>query len=326
MIKKKKAIFFTFIAVAIMAIAILIFTPQADVSLEKDTQSIRAKISAVNGYVDDLQSQYFETVLRALAYDSVLSLALYENSTGSFLGNFDSAFSEVILTGKINGIDIDSVTGKKIMSNNTLADWNKRISGTAKDALNVNTTIIINNVSAFQTTPWNIDAMLDVNLTVTSDVAEWRARKTIRTAFSIEGLPDPYSLVNTKSTSSYANTIKKSTVNFNQWNIGNVRESLRNSTHIYWQDSNAPSFLMRFTNTISSSGCCGIESFVNPNKLTPSDQKESYIDYLFWSHRFKDDCTQLYNVNGLWDEFSFFKLDFDDVAKYNLTQTASKTC
>ncbi len=326
MIKKKKAIFFTFIAIIIMAIAILIFTPQADVSLGKDTQSIRAKIGAVDNYVDDLQSQYFETVLRASAHKAVLSLALYENSTGTFLGNFDSAFSEVILTGKINGVDIDSITGKKIMLNNTLSDLNKRISETAKDALNVNTMIIVNNVSAGQTNPWNIDAMLDVNLTVTSDVAEWRARKTIRTMFSIEGLPDPYYLVNTKSTSSYTNTIKKSGVAFNQWNIGNARESLRNGTYIHWQDSNAPSFLMRFTNTVSNSSCCGIESFVNSNKIMPSDQKESYIDYLFWSHRFKDDCTQLYNINGLWDEFNFFKLDFDNVLRYNLTQNSAKTC
>ena len=83
---------------------------------------------------------------------------------------------------------------------------------------------------------------------------------------------------------------------------------------------------MRFTNTISSSSCCGIESLVNPNKISPSDQRESYVDYLFWSHRFSNDCTQLYNINGLWDEFSFFKLELDHVVRYNVQGTATKTC
>ena len=85
--------------------------------------------------------------------------------------------------------------------------------------------------------------------------------------------------------------------------------------------------LMRFTNAITNSSCCGIESMVNPNKVNPSDQIESYADYHFWSHKFANNCTQLYNITGLWDEFRYFKLDFEHVARYNITaQDAVRTC
>ena len=212
------------------------------------------------------------------------------------------------------------------MFNNTLTDWNNRIANTARDTLNVNTTISVNSVSLSQAKPWNIDPQLDINFSVKSNVAEWRKNAIIKTTTSIEGLPDPYYLVNTRP-NSYTNIIKKSTVEFNQWSIAKLREHLRNGTYVHWENSDAPSFLMRFTNTINTSSCCGIESLVNPNKISPSDQRESYVDYLFWSHKFSNNCTQLYNITGLWDEFRYFKLDLAHVARYNITaQDAVVTC
>ena len=322
---KKRGIFFTFIAITVMAVFIIVFTPQASVSLNKDTQAIKTRVSAIDNYVNDLENSYFETVLRATTFKTILSLSFYMNSTGAYLSDFDSAFSEVATTGRINGILIDTITGKKMMENSTLTDWNNRIIATAKDTLNVNTTIIINNVSAFQTQPWVIDSRLSLNLTVLSNVAEWRKSATITTTIGIEGFHDPYYLVNTNK--AYTNQIKKSTVEFNQWNITKVRERLRNGSYMYWQNSDAPSFLMRFTNTTSPSECCGIESFVNPNKIAPSDRIESYVDYLLWTHKFANNCTQLYNITSLWDEFNYFKLDLEHLVRYNITSAdAVKTC
>lgn len=321
----KKGIFFTFIAITIIAVFLVVFTPQADISLQKDTKSIGARIGVIDNYITDLENRYFETILRASSYKTILSLIYYMNSTGSYIANFDSAFSEVIMTGNINGVPIDSITGKKIMENNTLTDWNSKIIAAAKDTLNVDTTITILNVSAFQTKPWGIDSSMLVNYSVHSNVAEWKRSALITATISIEGMHDPYYLVNTNK--AYTNQVKGSTVEFNKWSIAKVREHLRNGTYVHWENSDAPSFLMRFTNTISSSSCCGIESLVNPNKISPSDQRESYADYFFWSHKFANNCTQLYNITGLWDEFRGFKLDFDHVTRYNITaQDAVRNC
>lgn len=331
--RKKKGIFFTLIAITIMALFILIFTPQADVSLEKDEKSVAARISSIDNYVNDLQNRYLEDTLRASTYKAILSMIYYMNATGNYMADLDSAFYEVILNGTIidppgsgNHENIDSIIGRKIMENSTLSNWSDKITLIAMDALNVNTTIKVVNASVYQNKPWEIYSKIDLNLSVYSSVAQWNKSISVITAISIEDFLDPYYLVNTRGVdASYANQIKESGLQFSQWNISHVREHLRNGTYVHWQDSDAPSFLMRFTNTISNSSCCGIESLVNPNKIAPSDQSESYADYLFWVHKFNKNCTQIFNITnpltegGVWDEFRFFKLDFNHVTRYNIT-------
>lgn len=332
LIYSKRGIFFTLIGITVIAIFITVFTPQADISLQKDTEAVATRINSVNNYVDDLENEYFETIIRATGYKAILSLIFYINSTQSYIADLGPAFSEVVINGTLNGVPIDTITGKKIMDNNTLTNWSNRIIETAKNTLNVNTTMSISNVSVYQTKPWSIDAKLIVSFTVNSNVAEWKKENvTITASLSIEGLSDPYYLVNTNGL--YSTKIKKSSIEFNQWNISNVREHLRNGTYVYWQNPDAPSFLMRFTNTTTNSSCCGIESLVNPNKITPSEQIESYVDYLFWTHAYNTKCSELYNITnpstggGLWDEFRYFKLDLSHVIKYNITsQDAVRTC
>lgn len=333
-IKGNKGIFFTLIAITVMAIFVLVYTPPADITLQKDAESIKSRIETVDRYVDQLEDQYFENVLRASAYKTVLSLIYYINSSDppQYITNFDAAFYEVIMQGNINNVPIDSITGRKIMDNNSLANWTAKINHTAKDTYNVNTSIRINNVSASQSKPWSIDIYLNLNFTVQSDVAVWiKNNVTIRTSIDIEGFHDPYYIVNTNRL--YSPRIKRSSVEFNKWNISKAREHIRNSTYVHWQDSEAPNFLMRFTNNIAASNCCGIESIADPNKITPSDQRESYADYLFWTHAYNSQCPLLYNITkpptniGLWDEFRFIKLDVEHVVKYNITDEYVKgTC
>ena len=322
----KKGIFFTFIAITIMAVFILIYTPPTDITLQKDKESVKSRISIIDRYVDELEEQYFETVLRASSHKAILSLIYYINSSDppQYLANFDAAFYEVIMNGSISNIPVDSVTGRKIMDNNTLSNWTAKIVNTAKDTYNVNTSIEINNVSASQSKPWAIDVALSLNFDIKSEVASWKKENvTIKASVDITGFHDPYYIVNTNR--QYSPIIKKSSVEFNKWNISDVREHLRNATYVHWQDSEAPNFLMRFTNSIEASNCCGIESLVDPNKISQPDQRESYADYLFWPHTYNSQCSLLYNITnpqtgqGLWDEFRYFKLDFDHVIKYNIT-------
>ncbi|MBI1936104.1 hypothetical protein HYS31_06705 [Candidatus Woesearchaeota archaeon] len=319
----KKAIFFTFIAITIMALFIILFAPSTDTSLESNSgQALRARISVVDSYVSDLQNRYFEMMLRAATYKTALSLVFYMNATDSYLPNLDSVFQEVIINGTINKVPIDSFTKKKLMENSTLKNLSDKIIRSANDTLNVDTVIIIKNVSVFQTGPWNIDSKLNVNFSVKSNVAQWSKSAVVVSSVSIEGLYDPYYLVNTNG--AYSSQIKRSSIGQNMWNITKVRAHLRNGTYVYWQNSNAPSFLMRLTNTITNSSCCGIESLVNPNKISPSDQMRSYVDYQFWGGS-SIPCSQIYNITnwltggGLWDEFRFFKLDLNHTVLYNIT-------
>lgn len=330
----KKGIFFTFIATTIIVLLILVYTPSADITIQKDTESVKSRIGVIDRYVDELEEQYFETVLRASSHKAVLSLIYYINSSDppQYLANFDAAFNEVVMNGSMNGISIDTITGRKIMDNNTLSNWTAKIISTATDTYNINTSIKIINASASQSKPWAVDVYTTLSFDIQSEVASWKKDNfTIKTSIDIEGFHDPYYIVNTNRR--YSPTIKKSSIEFNKWNITYAREHLRNSTYVHWQDSEAPSFLMRFTNTIQASNCCGIESLIDPNRISQPDQRESYADYLFWSHQYNSQCSLLYNITnpqtgqGLWDEFRYFKLDLDHVVKYNITsEYAVGTC
>lgn len=335
-IMNKKGIFFTFIAITLMVVFIIIFTPQADVSFQKDNQAVKKRIYSIDNYVNELETIYFSTVLRANAYKTILSLIFYINSTGSYLADLNAAFMEVSINGTINEVPIDSSINKKIMQNNTLTNWSNKIIQTAKDTLNVNTTIIIKNVSVFQTKPWEIDVALHINISVVSSTAQWRKEAIVTTSIPIEGLHDPYYIVNTYVPGLggvYTNQIKQSSVEYGKWNLTQVREHLRNGTYVHWQDSDAPNFLMRFTNLLEPSPCCGIGSLVNPNKINPSDQIQSYVDYSFWSSAFSSQCNLLFNITkppteqGLWDEFPFLKVDVNNTVLYNITEEyAVGTC
>lgn len=323
---QNKGIFFTFIAITMMALFILIYTPQADISIQKDNQAVKNRISSIDNYVSDLESNYFEIVLRAATYKTILSLVYYVESTGLRISDLDSAFSEVIVNGTIKGVPVDAITGKKIMENNTLTNWSNKIVETGRDTYNVNTTIKINNVAVSQTKSWNIDSRLNIDVNVKSNVAEWNKKNVIITAtIAIEGFDDPLYIINTNK--AYINKIKRSSVEFNKWNISQVREHLRNGTYVHWENSDAPNFFMRFGNITTNSSCCGIESLVNPNKINPSDQIESYADYLFFNQTYLTQCSQLYNITGLWNEFRYFKLDISHLTRYNITaQDAVRNC
>ena len=323
--KKLNAIFFTFISLTIMAILILIFTPQADITLQKDTKAANSRIVYLDNYIRTLKNGYMVSVLEATSQKTLLSLTLYTASTKKPLNDLDASFAEVMLNGTINGVQIDSITGKKIMENNTVTNWTSRIASISRDTFNINVSITLKSVSLNQSNPWNVDLKLVMNYNIKSNVADWNNDNvTVGTTLSIEGFDDPLYLVNTGGI--YSNKIKKSSLEFDKWNITFVREHIRNGTYVHWQDSAAPSFLMRFSNITTNSSCCGIESLINPNLVSPSDQTGSYVDYLFFNQTYINQCSRLYNITnpltgkiGLWDEFRFFKLDVDSITNYNIT-------
>ena len=317
----------------IMAILVIVYTPQADITIQKDTKAMRLRIDSINNYINDLENEFMITVMKATAQKTLTSLIDYTGITHSPVKDFDAAFAEVMLKGTINNVAIDSITGKKIMENNTLSNWTLRFIEAGKDTYNVNTSITVYNATANQTTPWDVDIILKISIDVKSNLAEWKIENaTLRASIGIEDFYDPMYLMNTKGL--YPNRIKISDVEFSQWNITLVREHLKNGTYVHWQNSDSPSFIMRFSNLTTNSSCCGIESLVNPNLIAQPDQAGSYVDYLFWNQTYISKCTQLYNVTnptagniGLWDEFRFFKLDLDHITMYNITpEYAVRSC
>ena len=323
----RKGIFFTFISIIIMSVFVIIFTPSSHISLDKNLFSIKARISSLDGFVNDLKHTYFENILRASTQKTILSLIYYMNETDSYIANMDAAYAEVATTGMIAGTPIDIITGKKIMENNTIQNLTERIIISGLDVYNINLTLNFSNFRITQTNPWEIEAYMDAGYTLTSEVASWNeSNLTVKAKIPIDGMLDPMFLVETNGL--YERRIKRSTLQFDEWNLSHVRDQISNGTYVHWEFSSAPSYLMRFTRTIENSSCCGIHSLIAPGNLTPTlsaDQAKSYVDYMFWNNSLLNDCLRIYNIShkpqnlGLWDQFNYFKLDLGHLTKYNIT-------
>ena len=322
----KKGMFLTFIAISLIAALIVIFTP-SDINLSGDVQAIKTRVSNVNEYVSDLESVYLENALKATGRRTIIALIKYMEAKTMFLTSFDDAFSEVLLDGTIGGILIDDIIDPDIMTDNTYNDLINEIKTTAEQTFNVDTVYDISDIRVYQTRPWFIEVEADIIFSVTSETASWTRDVIIKTEISVENFDDPYYLVNTEG--SYINKIRKSDTKFDEWSDEKVIDFIEDGNYTHFEDSQAPSFLMRFYNDISASSCCGIESLVNPNNDAITGKDVSYVDYKYWSTtgNCNDPPYSIYGVTGIPNNgFPNFKLDFDHVAKYNLLAGAEKIC
>ena len=331
----KKGMFLTFISISLIAVLIIIFTP-SDITLRKDASVVETRASNVNNYVLDLENVYLERTLHATGTKTIIALIEYmeaetiRTGTEVFLTDFEADFKQVLLYGTIGDPPqpIDNFFDPDIMTGNTYDDWIDKIIITAKDVFNVDTTFTINGIKVYQIRPWFVDVDADVSFSVYSETASWNKENAIiKAEIEIENFNDPYYLVSTGG--SYANKIRKSGTKFDEWNIEKVKDFIRDGNYTHWENGNAPSFIMRFTNNLGASSCCGIESLVNPNNPAISDKDVSYADYKYWSATLLCPNSNLYIVNGITGPsplFPNFKLDLDHVVKYNLLPNAVLKC
>jgi len=313
---RKRGIFLTFISIVIIAAIIIIFTP-SNINLEKDIPVIKTRVSNVNEYVVDLENVYLERTLQATGRKTLIGLISWVRDNGFFpdSAEFESAFSETLLTGEYNGNPIDGMVG------NTYNDWLNSIKTTADSTFNVVTSFTVNNINVQQISPWFVDVEADITLSVTSETASWNKNVIIKTEIPIENFNDPYYLFNTEG--SYVNKIRQSGTKFDEWGVEKVNNFIIDGNYTHFENSQAPSFIDRFTNNIAPSSCCGIESLVNQNNPAITDKDVSYVDYLYWSTTPACPSSTLYTITGI---TGYFKIDFDHLVLYNLVSEGSLKC
>jgi len=324
----KKGIFFTFISITLMAALIIIFAPSAAVNIGADAPVVKTRVTTVNNFVYALENSYFESILKVSSHKAIQTLISYSNANGFFadLSEVKSKFSEVVVNGTIN-----KIPQPEMIEGNTIKNWTDRIANVSKNTLNINSEFTVNEVNISQSRPWLVDLRMNISFLVSSETASWDIKNYIVDAeLSIEGFNDTYYFVN--SWGAYKNRINRTNTTFDKWDRDKVRYHIGNATYVHFENSEAPSFLQRFTNDFSDiqqKTCCGIESLVNPNKII-TQKYSSYVDYMFaWSAT--PDCNSadpsLYIITGISDaEYPNFKLDFDHVVKYKLTDYDVQIC
>jgi len=322
----KKGVFFTFISLLLLTTLIVLFKPETEISFNKEIEAEEIRVAKLDNFIKNFENVYLPDSIRLSGSRALTALTLYMVTEG-FLADLQPAFTEVLLNGTIDGTPIDDITGEEIMKDNDLTYWINKVESSAEDTLNIGLSgpsepdFELKDVKIGQTTPWLVDINLTISYNLSSETAYWeRSNISISAKLSIASLYDPLYSVNTNR--DYEKNITQTDIEFGEWNADNLSLFIGEEEYVHWENSNAPSFLMRFTEDFSSSECCGIESAVNPDKLTAQENRV-YIDYSFFNPAVAD-CSSpgiLYTINGISNDF---KLDWSNVVKYNVTGDASE--
>ncbi|MBI2133389.1 hypothetical protein HYU11_01765 [Candidatus Woesearchaeota archaeon] len=348
---RKRGVFFSIIAIMLVLILTIAFTPLGHISYKDRIPSISGRINAGNNYVKSIKEGYFKSAVETSGRGALVALTLLVNKT-TYLpdyGSVNSTFIELMINGSVNGTPIECYLDNKplaasdcmpvlntsysVMRNRTLLFRLSQMENASRDVLLIETEFRKSMdgyyARLFQdssTGPWGVGVTVSSNYTVDASVSHWNISQNLTVIVPVEGILDPVYLVN----ASFNNTIVRS--NSTVWDAGNLSMLVEDMKYVY--EPTAPSFLMRLYYNLSNGGgsvsgstCCGIESPVNPNRLNiPKCTKKSYIDWCFYNRELYN-CTggMLFNINGVTtyvdgNKYIGFKLDLNhSVVTYNLS-------
>ncbi len=310
---QRKAIFFTATSILIVSFILSAFAYPTYVSQKYEVDAIKTRVDVANNHVADLRNIYLPRTIRVSGYRALYALTDYVKSGGSISDEADlnDLFKEVLLEGTISGVEQD------IMSGYSLFEKLDEIQKKSSDALRLRTSFTKDydriKVKVYQselTGPFSVGINVTINYTVNVIAAFWNKSEEIEAIFSFEGLSEP--LLISPSKAGYENVIRQR--NNTALNITGFYYHVNSMTYDF--NKNAPSYLQRFYNDFSASECCGMETMINPDKISVPDAAKPFADWCAYS----DVCSgNLYYVNCITSEFSEFKINPGHGAHYNIS-------
>ncbi len=288
----KKAIMFTVLAVLISALVLATFFTYHSVALDVNVDNSKLRVQSVNKYIDQLDV-YLEDMLSATGSKTLFFTSSIMIGNNSYFGNYNSAFVECMVNGKITPISPPWPNSLTINCPDStyFASKVNYLQNFSRDKLNINPIITINSLTLNQTDPWSVILTLDYTVTINDSYASWKVNKIISKDVSIVGVPDPtYMIVDSSLMSKRYNM--NITPYFSSFYYSNYYLEQPSSAHNatinkkYFAWNGAPSFLSRMNNDTTPSACCGITSIVSPANITNQAllAGKCNLDFMFWKN------------------------------------------
>ena len=308
----KKGMYFTLMTIAFLMIFLFVFMIPGYKRFGERMLVTEMRVDSMNDFIKDLERDT-ERGLYISSYRALLALEEYIIINGAFLNDVKSSFKEALLNGTVAG------RNSSLMMDSTLSAWMEKIEAESLK-FNIDVNITLNNVSIYQDDPWHVKVSAGMSFSIedSTGIASWNRQGPTIASISILDFEDPLYIV--YSLGRTTNLINSTPFDGNftykigaAWNVDNLIAHIDN--FYYSANPDAPSFLMRFENDLSSSPN-GIESFVNLVKLSEFgleiDDEASVVDYHYWDGVSNGD----YRINFT---PSWFKIDAGHLAKYNVT-------
>jgi len=316
--RSKKAIFYMFTVIVFLGIMSIIMYTYQSYSLRDKQEAVEIRLIAMNDFINDFNNDVHRST-RISATRALIALEDYVSTNEEYfssLDDFNNAFKELFYEGAINGVN------HSLMIDSSFSDYETKVSGNA-NSIGLNFLINVTKIQLVQEDPWNVQVIIDahIKLNDTSKLAYWDFNGTFVTSVPVDGLRDPLYSINTNGR--LQNTVRKSNISMfvNGTDTSGLIEHIQDGYYI--EESDAPSFIMRFYANLSSSPY-GIESIVNIPSINdqglPVDENAPVIDYKYFSGDYNANACDIENMP------SWFKLETTDLNSYNLTGFNYTTC
>ncbi|MBT3405770.1 hypothetical protein HN419_01240 [Candidatus Woesearchaeota archaeon] len=308
MMKSKKGIFFTYIAVVFMGLLILTVALEQEGSLRSQSFILDTRIRTMDAFASDVELDISRGV-EISGYRALLGLADYA-SAGEYVDNVSVDFFELFNNGSLYG---DSIT---IMVNNTFDDWLEKMQLEAAK-LDIVFNLTINSQAVSHDSPFYVSVYLNVtyNVTDSKGTARWTRSVPVSARVYISGFEDPVYTIRTNGylrsfivVSSFSSYVSDGdTTNLQIYTNGSY----------YSPHEEGPSYLMRLEGDLNSSEY-GIESIIYGQDLIDLDitypeiepnfyqSGRSMVDYVYWGYPGRT-AHQIQNMS------SWFRLDNESV-------------
>lgn len=326
--KLKKGFVFSVFVITAMALIVMTYRMKVEFREENRAEIYRGRIEQINLFIDDMERD-MERALYVTSFRAFLGADEYIHKYMKYIDDVNSRLPELILHGTINGELLNAT------NSSTFTDWTNRITNLSK-SLNIEVEFKNIEIEVKQDDPWKINVSLSADASISDfeNVIGWNlsVKKSTLIDIGSANFPDPIYFVESldnvgNDSNPLLNRIQRSpydrlwineTMNPFPTNI-NV-DNLLNHTlgQFYWNNTRAPSYLMRLQGNFSNS-TYGIESFVNvinnSNIWEFSDAGEAtcVVDYQFFSTGCVGDKHRVQNMNNR------FYLDWDHLRDYGMT-------
>jgi len=281
----KKGFFFTFIALLLTSIFIIMFSSNTAVAPRPTLYSEHARIEVIDALTKDLKDVFLPRVMVSSSKQALDLLMQNISESGKPIDDVSLRASELLLYGTLYGVSRPEI------ANHTLYKWSRNISILAEKHFRMKTNITFSNVRVYQRDPWRITIASDYYIVTNYTDIVYRIQGEIMSNMSITGYQDP--LITFYSHSyGHNRTIRRAlTASFN---ISETKAHIDYATFNYREV--APSFVMRMMNITQPSACCEIESILNSSF---GHYNLSYVDHLFFNKTYE--CPGAFGIFNVTD-------------------------
>jgi competence protein ComGC len=99
---RKKAFFFTLIAMLVVTVMLLLFSLTA-VNISKNREEVvKTRVESVNDFMLSLEGSFYQRALLSSGYRALQTMVRYTNLTQEYIPNFENEFKNVVLYGGLN--------------------------------------------------------------------------------------------------------------------------------------------------------------------------------------------------------------------------------